>query len=347
MVRGGARGSIPMPFTRVWTVIQKGTSIVRVATYDQPGDPEVLTIAEAPDPVPAPDEVLIRVKAISVEGGDLLNRRQRPRQGLHDILGYAAAGEVLAVGADVTGISVGQNVATFRSTGSHAELRAAPAATCWPVPEGVDLGVAAAIPAGAGTAALAVALAEVGPGDTVLVLGAAGGVGLATVQIAARAGARVLGTGSNPETLQALRAHGLAEAIVIGGGRSITDQVREALGGEGADVLIDNVGGAAMNEGIASLRDGGRAVLVGAFGGFDTPLDTEHIVRHRKTVIGCLLGPIMGEPEPYALIEGLLQDVARDRLWVPIDSTFPLEQAGAAHRRAQERGRLGRVIITP
>jgi len=319
---------------------------VKAATYDRPGDPSVLRIEEAPDPVPADHELLIRVEAISIEGGDLLGRTGTARSGPGDVLGYAAAGEVLKIGSAVQGFAIGQKVTTFNFTGSHAELRAAPAATSWIIPDGLGAEAAAAIPCGPGTAALALRLGGLKPSDIVLVLGAAGGVGLAAVQLAARAGARVIGTGTSRETLETLREYGLTDPIVVGE-RSASEQIRDLLGRGGVDLLIDNVGGPALSDGLRVVKDGGRAVLVGVFGGWNEPIDAGYLLLHRLTVIGCLLGVIMGEPETRMMIDDLLQQAARGELKTPIDSTFPLSEAADAHRRAEERGRIGRVIMVP
>ena len=323
-----------------------GEIYLKAAAYDSPGDPSVLQLAEVSDPVPASNELLIRVEAISIEGGDLLGRKGTARNGPDDVLGYAAAGEILQVGDAVEQFTVGQKVTTFNFTGSHAELRTAPAATCWLVPEGLDMKVAAAIPAGPGTAALALKLGGLKKGETVLILGAAGGVGLAAVQLAAKAGARVIGSGTSRESLEKLRTYGLSDLLVTGG-RPVSEQVRDLLGGNRIDLLIDCVGGPALLDGLHTLKDGGRAVLVGVFGGFAQSIDAGYLLFHRLTVIGCLLGVVMGEPESYDIIRALLKQAAQGELKVPIDATFSLADAAAAHWRAEERGRIGRVIMVP
>ncbi|HHK0216875.1 MULTISPECIES: quinone oxidoreductase family protein [Burkholderiaceae] len=320
---------------------------MKAAIYEQPGNPSVLHLAEVPDPVAADDDLLIRVEAISIEGGDLVGRRETTPSGPTDILGYAAAGEILQVGRAVTGFKVGQKVTGFNFKGSHAELRAVPAATSWLVPDGLDIKVAAAIPAGPGTAAYTLKLGALKPAETVLIQGAAGGVGLAAVQLAAKVGARVIGTGTRSETLEELHGYGLSDAIVVTADKPASEQIRALLGGNAVDLLIDNVGGTALVDGLHVVRDGGRGVIVGVFGGRNQPIDAGHLLVHRQTVIGCLLGPVMGEPDVHALIDDLLQQALRGELKVPIDATFTLAEAAAAHRRAEERGRIGRVIMVP
>jgi NADPH2:quinone reductase len=320
---------------------------VKAAIYHEPGGPDVLRYESVPDPAqPAAGEILIRVEAISIEGGDLLARQRiapgsPPKSG-----GYAAAGEVIALGPNVNHFDLGQKVATFAFGGSHAEFRVAPAATSWAIPSGLDVKLAAAVPCGPGTAALALELGGLKPGQTVLIQGAAGGVGVAAVQLARRTKARVLGTGSNSASLERLRDYGLSDAI-IAGERSVNDQVRELLGGEGVDLLIDNVGGPALMAGLAAVKDGGRAVLVGVLGGMDYSIDAFHLLGHRQTVTGCFLGPMMAEPFVHQMIGSLLEQVARGELTVPIDAVYPLSEASAAHARAEQRGRLGRVVMIP
>jgi NADPH:quinone reductase-like Zn-dependent oxidoreductase len=317
---------------------------MKAATYSHPGTPDVFRFAEVADPVPAENEVLIRVEAISIEGGDLINR-SHTRQGPDEVLGYAAAGEIVELGKTVTGLRVGQKVASFNWKGSHAELRAVPAAHCFVVPDGLDIALAATIPVGPGTAAYALDLGGLKAGQTVLVLGASGGVGLAAVQIASKAGARVIGTGTRAESLAKLKEHGLSDGIVTTEDQA-SDQIRSLLGGNHVDLVIDNVGGAALIDALEVLKDGGRVVLVGVFGGRNTMINAGKLLWHRHTVIGCLLGAAMEDPHARTLIDDLFVKARDGNLKVPIDATFALSEAEAAHRRAEERGRIGRVVMT-
>jgi NADPH:quinone reductase len=172
---------------------------MKAAVYDNPGPPSVLKYADVPDPVCGPDEVLIRVEAISIEGGDLINRRSTP-QVPRWVVGYAAAGTVVSVGKDVTSRTVGDKVAAFSMQGSHAELWAVAASRTWLVPAGLDIARAAVLPISFGSAYHSVVTrGGVGEGETVLIHAAAGGVGLAAVQLAKRAGATVIAVASGSE----------------------------------------------------------------------------------------------------------------------------------------------------
>jgi NADPH:quinone reductase-like Zn-dependent oxidoreductase len=316
---------------------------MKAAVINAAGGPDVFQFETVPDPQPGDTDVLVRVEAISIEGGDLADRREG-RTLYPAVMGYAAAGTIVKLGRAVNGFRIGQKVTTFAFGGSHAELRVAPASTTFAVPDGMDMGVAAAIPCGPGTAALALNLGRLQPNDTVLVTGATGGVGSAAVQIAAAKGARVIGTARSLESLEQLKKLGLSDAIVSGG-TPLNERV-VSICGRGADLLIDTVGGRALTDGLIALADGGRAVMVGVIGGFNTPIDTGHLLMHRLTVTGCFMGPIMALPDTRRLIEDLIQDCAEGRLTVPIDSRFNLAEMPDAYRRAEQAGRLGRVIVT-
>ena len=159
-------------------------------------------------------------------------------------------------------------------------------------------------------------------------------------------GARVIGTGTRSESLARLRQFGLNDAIVVGE-KQAGAQVRELLGGNKVDLLIDTIGGDALSDGVEVLRDGGTAVIIGILAGRNHMIDTEYLLLHRITLIGCLLGPEWGEKKiARDLVNELMQMAANGELTVPIDSTFPLEKVIEAHQRAETRGRLGRVFMT-
>lgn len=319
---------------------------MKAVIYTQTGGPEVLQIADIAEPVMKPDEVLIAVEAISIEGGDIVSRTSQPLLP-GESLGYAAVGSILEVGESVKNLKPGQKVATFNWRGAYAERRAVPAFHCFPVPEGLDPRIAAAIPVGPGTAAWAFHLGNLQPGQTVLVLGAAGGVGMAAVQLAASKGARVIGTGTRAESLEKLRKFGLHEAIVVNGQQQAGEQVRTLMGGNKVDLLIDTIGGEALSDGLGVLKDGGKAILIGILAGRNHKIDSEYLLLHRITIIGCLLGQEWRDSQiARELVNELMSMAAEGKLVVPLDSTYPLERAAEAHERAEVRGRLGRVIIT-
>lgn len=321
---------------------------MKAAIYSVNGDPGVITFAAVPDPVPANNEVLVRNAAISIEGGDLLSRKRLPPSHTPYIVGYAAAGEVVAVGADVNSLRVGDQVTTFSPRGSHATLRAVREDRCWVLPAGMDMQAAACIPVGLGTAYQALFdLGQLRSGQTVLINGAAGGVGLAAVQLAKQAGARVLGTGSSDEQLRALRAYGLDEGINYQT-EDVLARVRELTGKRGVDVAIDPVGGASLQIACDALVEQGRAVMVGMLDSGPQVVNAAGLLRGRKHLIGCMLGNMIHEPPVRAFIQQLVARVASGELNVAIDRAFPLAQAADAHRYAETRGRsFGRVVMIP
>ena len=189
---------------------------MKAAVYDETGGPEVLRYEDFPDPVCGPGDVLVRVEAISIEGGDTLNRAGGEMATTPHVVGYQCAGTIVEVGADVTDRTVGERVVTTFLWGSHAELRAVPAAVAWPVPDGADIVAIACVPIAFGTADDC--LFEFGhlqAGETVLVHAAAGGVGIAAIQLAKRAGATVIATASSDERLERVRPLGIDHPVEL------------------------------------------------------------------------------------------------------------------------------------
>jgi NADPH2:quinone reductase len=320
---------------------------MKAAVYRQSGGPDVLRYEDVPDPVPGSGEVLVAVKAIAIEGGDLMMRDQAPPPGLPHCVGYSAAGEVAAVGPGVRGMAVGQRVATFGPAGSHAELRAVRASHCWAVPEGLDLEKAACIPVAFGTAYEALfEFGKLQPGETILAQGAAGGVSLAGVQLAKKAGARVIGTGSSHRQLDSLRKYGLDEAIDYRG-EDVLERVRELTGGRGVSLSLDPVGGARLDTVLRATRENGRVALVGRSSREPNTLNGLLIVLRNLTVRGFMLSKDFHTPRVRAYVTNLIRRVAAGDLEVVIDRVFPLSQAAQAHRYAEQRGRIGRVIMVP
>src|ERR1700689_5088307 len=217
---------------------------MKAAVYYENGDPDVLKYEDVPDAKCFPGGVLIRVEAISIEGGDTLNRWHGALTARPHIVGYQAAGEIVAVGEGVTHLKVGQKAVTTNASGSHAALRAVPARVAWPLPPGMDVKVGAVIPVPFGTAHDC--LFEFGrlkKGETVLIQAGAsgGGVGVAAIQLAKRAGARVLATASSDERLERLKPLGLDQGINYARD-NVVEQVMKITGGAGVDVVIDPVG---------------------------------------------------------------------------------------------------------
>lgn len=319
---------------------------MKAAVYDHNGPPEVLRYTDMPDPEITSRDVLIRVEAISIEGGDLINRRDAlPGRAPH-IIGYAAAGTVIAIGDAVADRKPGDRVTSWGLDGSHAELRAVPADQTWLLPPGVSAAEAAAIPIGFGTAHHCLfARGRLSGGNIVVVQGAAGGVGVAAIQLARLAGATVLAVASGEDRARKLIELG-ASTVIDHHVESVVDVVRELTGGLGADLVVDPVG-STLPTSLAALRDEGILVAVGNAGGGALTLDLWPAVQRNQTVSGVFMGTMLSRPAVRQTIDTMLADVAEGRLSVPIDSRFSLAEAAAAHRHAEENRILGRVLLIP
>lgn len=321
---------------------------MKAAVYDTIGGPEVFQYLDVDAPVVKPNEVLIRNEVISVEGGDLVTRSRNVPPHPHFIVGYSSAGEVVEVGEEVTDIKVGDKVTAFSPAGSHAELRAVRANRCWVLPQGMDLKAAACIPVGLGTAYQALFdLGGLKAGDDVLVVGAAGGVGVAAVQFAHQAGARVIGTASRDDQLSQLKALGMDEGINHSS-EDVVARVKELTGGRGVQLAIDPVGGEVLQMACKCLATAGKAVMVGMVEDVPHTIDAKRLMVKRQSLIGCLLGMVMHQPREREFISEIIDQVHRGQVSVPIDKEFPLSEAEACHRYAESRGRpMGRVLLIP
>lgn len=319
---------------------------MKAAVYDHPGPPDVLRYAEVPDPACPADGVLIRVEAVSVEGGDLINRASAPPPHPAFVVGYAAAGEIVKVGGDVKNRRVGQKVTSFDLAGSHAELRAVAASRTWLVPQGLDMAAAAALPIAFGTAHHCLfARGGLKRGETVLVQAGAGGVGLAAVQLAHRAGATVLATVSGGGRAGRLVGLGLDHAIDHRSA-DVVDTVMRLTEGRGVDLVLDPVG-ATLQGSLAALRPEGRLVFVGNAGGSQLGIDLWPALQANQSLFGVFMGTQLDKPDVYRTVSRMLDSAADGDLKVIVDRTFPLAAAAEAHAYAEVHSILGRVVIIP
>lgn len=321
---------------------------MRAAVYYENGGPEVLRYEDVPDPECHPKGVVIRVEAVSIEGGDTLNRFRGPLAARPHVVGYQAAGEIVEVGADVTHLKVGQKVATTGAFGSHAELRAVPARTAWPIPDGLDVRKAAVIPVTFGTADDC--LFEFGrmkKGEVVLVQAGASGVGVAAIQLAARAGASmVLATASSDARLEKLKALGLTHGINYRT-HDVVQEVMRLTDKKGCDVIVDSVGGPTLQSSILSLAYRGRVSMVGQAGREPMTVDVGSMMGGNRSLSGVFLGAEIATERVQKNIQRLIDDVARGDLEVVIDREFPLSEAAEAHRYIESRQAVGRVLLIP
>lgn len=320
---------------------------MKAAVYYDNGDPSVLKYEDVADPVCHPKGVIIRVEAVSIEGGDTLNRWAGPLVTRPHIVGYQAAGEIVEVGAEVTHLKLGQKVATVDAFGSHAELRAVPARNCWPIPAGLDPREAAVIPVAFGTAHDC--LFEFGrlkAGETVLVQAGASGVGVAAIQLAKRAGATVLATASSDERLERLKPYGLDHGINYQRD-DVVQSVMKLTDNKGVNLVVDPVGGSTLQGSILSLGYRGRVSMVGRAGREAMTVDVSTMMGGNRSLSGVFLGAEIMTDRAHDMIQGLIDDAARGAFKVLIDRELPLSEAAAAHAYIESRQAVGRVVMVP
>jgi NADPH:quinone reductase len=320
---------------------------MKAAVYYETGDPEVLCSEDVPDPVCGPGDVLVRTEAISIEGGDTLNRAGGDMATTPHVVGYQSAGTIIEIGTDVTDRAVGERVVTTFLWGSHAELRAVPAAVAWPVPEGADIVAIACVPIAFGTADDC--LFEFGhlqANETVLIHAAAGGVGIAAIQLAKRAGATVIATASSDERLEQVRPLGIDHPVNYSR-EGWVDAVRSATGGRGVDLVVDSVGGRILAGSVQCLVYRGRLISVGSAGRDPQPFDISTLSMGNHSLTGVFLGAEITNPRTRAMIADRIADVASGELQVVVDRTYPLAEAAAAHAYIESREAVGRVVLIP
>ena len=320
---------------------------MKAAVYYENGTPDVLKYEDVPDPVCHPKGVIIRVLAVSIEGGDTLNRWRGPLVTTPHIVGYQASGEIVEVGSEVTHLKVGQKVATVDGHGSHAELRPVPARNCWPIPDSLDPRLAAVIPVAFGTAHDC--LFEFGrlkAGETVLVQAGASGVGLAAIQLAKKAGATVLATASSDERLERLKQWGLDHGINYKA-EDVARAVMKITDKKGVNLVVDSVGGATLAGSLASLAYRGRCSMVGNAGREPMTVDVSSLMGGNRSLSGVFLGAEIMTDRAHDMIQGLIEDAAKGVFKVVIDREFPLSDAAGAHAYIESRQAVGRVLLIP
>ena len=321
---------------------------LRCHAFDQP---ETLSLDTVPDPVPAAGEIVVQVSAAGVNFPDALMvmGQYQVRPPLPFTPGGEAAGVITAVAADVVHLQVGQRVVVFTRTGAFAERVCAPASAATILPEAVSCEVAATLPLAFGTAMHAlIDRAHLVKGETLLVLGASGGVGLAAVMIGKALGARVIAAASSAEKLAVCQLHG-ADACINYSTESLRDRLKEITGGRGPDVICDPVGGALTEPAFRSIAWGGRHLVIGFAGGAIPSLPLNLPLLKGASVIGVFWGAFeQREPAANARhLAQLLEWVAQGIIAPVVSARYPLSNGAAALRDILERRVVGKVVITP
>jgi NADPH:quinone reductase len=322
---------------------------MKAAVIERNGGPEVLQYLDGADPACAEDGVVIDVETVSVEGGDLLARLMTPLASGQHVVGYIAAGTVREVGATVVGRHVGERVVTLAANGSHASRRAASAAMCWAIPDGLSTEAAACVPVAFGTAHECLFHAGgLQRGQTVLIHAGAGGVGMAAIQLAHRAGAVVIATASSADKLERLRSFGLLHGIDYMANDFVAE-VQKIVGKAGVDIVVDGVGGKTLASSVKVLGWRGRLVSVGIAGRGGSAVDAFSLWAKNNTLHGVLLATALQVEyaRTHAVIATCLERVASGELKVEIARVFPLAEAAAAHAYIEGRHAFGRVVLKP
>ncbi len=324
---------------------------MRAVTVAEPGGPDVLSVTEHPDPEPGPGEVVVDVAATAVNRADLLQRQgfYPPPKCTSDVLGLECSGTVAAVGPDVGPWQVGDEVCALLAGGGYAEKVLVPAGQLMPLPPGVDLTTAAAVPEVACTVWSNVFMvANLQPGETLLVHGGAGGIGTFAIQLAHALGSRVVTTAGSEEKLAVCRSLG-ADVAVNYREQDFVEEVRAATGGRGADVILDNMGAKYLGRNVDALATQGRLVIIGMQGGAKGELNIGTLLRKRGAVIATALRsrPVAEKAAICAaVVEHVWPLVGSGQVKPVVHGQFPLDRAADAHRTVEEGTNVGKVLLT-
>ena len=313
------------------------------------GGPEVLKYEELPEPAPGPGQALINVQAIGVNFADVYNRRGgSPSLALPLVLGIEAAGVVAATGEGVTEAKVGDTVAYWGVRGSYAQQVTVPASLLVKMPEGLDARAGAAVLVQGTTAHyLAYSITPLEPGDSVLVHAAAGGTGLLLVQMAKRAGARVLATVSTEEKAAVALEAGADKAIIYTR-EDFEEEVGRSTEGRGVRVAYDSVGKDTFDKSLNCLARRGYLVLYGQASGAVPPLDTARVGDGSRFFTRPSLYDYTADREELLWRAGeVLAWVASGELKLRLWGDFPLADAAEAHRRMESRETTGKLLLIP
>ncbi|UPG85800.1 NAD(P)H-quinone oxidoreductase [Luteibacter aegosomatis] len=315
------------------------------------GDADVLTLVDAPDPVPRGTDLLVKVHAAGVNRADLLLRTGhygRPDFGDSRLIGLEMAGEVVATGEDVKGFKVGDRVMGITGGGAYAELARIDYRMAMPVPESLDYVHAAAIPEVFVTAHEAlIHLGRLQASDSVLIHAAAGGVGSAAVQLARATGARIFATtrGRKAGHVRDLEA----DIVIDYENEDFAQVVEKATDGAGVNVIVDFIGATYFARNVRSLAYGGRLVQVGLLaGGKEATIDLERVLYRHLQILGTVMKS-REQPVKHGMVarfrDAWLERFASGDLVPVIDSVFPLSDAAGAHRRMETNESVGKIIL--
>ena len=325
---------------------------MKAVRIHEDGGPEVLRLEDVPDPLPGPGEVLIRLRAASLNRLDVWIRRGLPSVPKPRILGADGAGVVEGSGEGVESFSEGTAVLINpglehgdrilvigeHSDGTHAELISVPAANVYPIPPGLGFEEAAAFPLVFETAyRMLVTKARLEPGEWILVWGIGSGLATAALAIGKALGARVLVTSSSDEKLARASELG-ADAVVNHQDGDVAAAVKDSTDGRGVEIVVEHVGEATWQSSLQAARAGGRVVVCGATSGPNPPAALHRVWWKQLTILGSTMGT-------KADFEGAYELVASGRARPVVDSVYPLAEARSAHERLESGDQMGKVVL--
>lgn len=324
---------------------------MKAVTIPEPGDTDALVLAEVDDPSPAAGEVLIDVAAAGVNRADLLQRQgfYNPPPGSSPYPGLEVSGRVRALGDGVEGWSIGDEVCALLVGGGYAQKVTAPAGQVLPVPSGVSLLAAAALPEVVCTVWSNVFMtANLLPGETLLVHGGGSGIGTMAIQLAREIGARVAVTAGSQAKLDACRDLG-ADILINYREQDFVEELTKATDGAGADVILDVIGAKYLERNLRAVATNGRIVVIGLQGGAKGEINLNRLLTKRVALVATSLRarPLQ---EKAAIVAAV-----REHVWPLIEAgkvtpivhrTLPLDQAAAAHRILEESSHIGKVLLT-
>jgi putative PIG3 family NAD(P)H quinone oxidoreductase len=326
---------------------------MKAVVLDGFGDPDRLSLGEAPDPVPGPGEVRIAVAATAVNRADLHQRAGNypPPPGASEILGLECSGRIAELGPGVTGWQVGDEVCALLAGGGYAEQVCVPAVQLMPVPAGLDLISAAALPEVANTVWSmvfdAAPAAHLTLGERFLVHGGSSGIGTMAIQLAVARGARVFATAGSERKVAACRELG-AEVAINYREQDFAEVIAAETAGAGVDVILDTVGAKYLPANVGSLASGGRLVVIGMLGGRTGELNLGTLMAKRATVYAAGLRARPVE-QKAAIVAGTVAHVwpliESGRVRPVLDRVLPLAEAAEAHRIVEASGHIGKVVL--
>lgn len=319
-------------------------------TIPEAGGPEALVWAEVPDPVPGEGEVLVEVVASAVNRADVLQRQgfYNPPPGTSPYPGLECAGRIAALGPGVSGWSVGDEVCALLVGGGYAQRVAVPAGQLLPVPKGIGLAAAAALPEVACTVWSNVfMIAHLRPGETLLVHGGASGIGTMAIQLAKAVGAKVAVTAGSPEKLARCAELG-ADVLIDYRTQDFVEELHKATGGAGADVILDIMGAKYLDRNVQALAVNGRLAVIGLQGGVKGELNLGALLAKRAAVMATTLRarPLQEKAAIVAAVREHVWPLVEGGTVRPVvDRTLPMPEAAEAHRVLESGAHVGKVLL--